>query len=221
VRSPLLTLLLLLALHAHARAQDTPPGAVLLAGRRFLPIHTLATTSPSDLPTVRYRLLIQAPLAAEADEFALTVHQILQDPDHWAAAGLQLAPAQGDDFDITVLLAEPEVVDLLCAPLNTGRALSCAQGRRANLNVTRWRTGARTWPADDLRGYRQYLVLHEVGHLLGLRHQRCPGPGQLAPIMMQQSRRITPCLPNDTPTPDEITRLKALFPKHTPTDAPQ
>ena len=54
----------------------------------------------------------------------------------------------------------------------------------------------------SLVAYRQYLVNHEVGHAIGMGHQDCPGIGQLAPVMMQQSKTIGECAPNSWPFPN-------------------
>lgn len=57
---------------------------------------------------------------------------------------------------------------------------------RVLINLGRWVRGARAFNAD-LGGYRQYAINHEVGHALGGVHVGCPGNGQPAPVMMQQS----------------------------------
>ena len=63
------------------------------------------------------------------------------------------------------------------------------------LNYDRWINGS---PASklDLEDYRQYMVSHEIGHILGKGHKKCPCKGCHAPIMMQQTLGIEQCIPN-------------------------
>ena len=53
----------------------------------------------------------------------------------------------------------------------------------------------------SLEVYREYVVNHEVGHVLGHHHQQCPGKGRLAPVMQQQTIKVAPCRPNGWPFP--------------------
>ena len=73
------------------------------------------------------------------------------------------------------------------------------------INAWRWAQGSETY-GDDIRGYRQMLVNHEVGHRLGYGHVLCPGEGALAPVMMQQTKFLTTdgvtCEPNPWPHPE-------------------
>ena len=48
----------------------------------------------------------------------------------------------------------------------------------------------------SLEDYRQYMVSHEIGHILGHEHVKCPCVGCKAPIMMQQTLGIGKCQPN-------------------------
>lgn len=52
------------------------------------------------------------------------------------------------------------------------------------------------------------VINHEVGHRLGFGHATCPGPGQLAPVMMQQSISLAGCKFNPWPVAGELTTLK-------------
>jgi hypothetical protein len=99
------------------------------------------------------------------------------------------------------VIATPGTIDALCAAagLDTAGVFSCWTGRVAALNSWRWENGAAGFP--DVSSYRTYLVNHEVGHALGYGHRRCPGPGALAPVMMQQSKGLDGCIANGWPYP--------------------
>lgn len=151
-------------------------------------------------PVRTVRVEVEAGLPVDGERFARLVMGILNSPQGWGHGGaLSFARTDGD-ADIRVVLASPDKVDEMCAPLTTRGAYSCGRAGHAAINYTRWATGAPEF--DDLTLYRQYVINHEVGHLLGHQHTSCPGAGQLAPIMQQQSVRVSPCLPNGWPYPD-------------------
>ena len=70
--------------------------------------------------------------------------------------------------------------------------LSCHASGKVLLNAERWAHGAQTY-GQDVTSYRTYLVSHEVGHSIGHRHEACPAPGALAPVMVQQTKSLRGC----------------------------
>lgn len=69
------------------------------------------------------------------------------------------------------------------------------------LNADRWFRGSKASKLT-LDNYRQYMVSHEIGHILGFDHKKCPCEGCKAPIMMQQTLGIGKCIPNTKVTND-------------------
>ena len=170
-----------------------------------------ATVDPTRTPgIIRYRILVEKGLEPLAQAFAERVNEILGLDTGWARNGIRFAHVAAK-YDFTVLLARPKAVDRLCKPLRTRSWLSCAIYRGAVINARRWQEGAKTW-GEDVRGYHHYLINHEVGHVLGLRHLRCPEEGAPAPIMLQQTIFLKGCKANGTATPDDLSQLSRIMP---------
>lgn len=166
-------------------AADFPPGTVPTGSGRV----------------VRYSVEVEGGISIDPVEFSGTVSRILLDARGWQSLdGVRFEPvtpaqlAAGARVDVRVSLTTPATVDALCAPLNTAGWLSCWNGSRAVINGRRWLDGAATY-GSDLVNYRTYLISHEVGHGLGHRHVSCPGAGQPAPVMVQQTITLGGCRP--------------------------
>ena len=159
-------------------------------------------TAPAPGPgTVRtLRVEVERDLPVDRDRFAAFVMTTLNDSRGWGHDGAMSFARTDGDAPITVVLASPDTSADLCGDLDTRGRLSCRNGPRVVLTYHRWVTGTDEY-ADNLTGYRQYLVNHEVGHALGHGHERCPGPGQPAPVMQQQTLGLKECTQNSWPHP--------------------
>jgi hypothetical protein len=154
----------------------------------------------ADRRVVTVRVEVEDGLDVDPAIFADVVMATLNDPRGWGADGSVTFARTDGDADIRVVLASPRQVDSMCAPLDTGGAFSCGRNGHAALNYTRWVQA--TPEFADRTQYREYLVNHEVGHLLGHPHVDCPGEGERAPLMQQQSVSLAPCVANGWPFPD-------------------
>jgi hypothetical protein len=150
--------------------------------------------------TVRLRVEVEEGLAVDGDCFASEVVAILNDARSW---GVPFALVDGDDFDLRLILASPATTDSLCYPARTNGVFSCRSGNRVAINLLRWESATDDY-SDDLSTYRRYLINHEVGHFLGRGHVLCPGPGEPAPVMMQQTKGLGECIANGWPTASEL-----------------
>lgn len=163
---------------------------------------TSSTTTEPPGPVV-VELRVERRTSAGTEGFEQLVRETLTDPRGWQQAGFEIRFTP--DAPNVVVVAEPDAVDATCAPYDTGGRFSCQIGPVVALNADRWREAVDTWPGTLLE-YRQMLVNHEVGHLLGRHHARpaCEEPGGPAAVMYQQSSGVEGCEPNPWPLPWEI-----------------
>lgn len=87
---------------------------------------------------------------------------------------------------------------------------SCRIGPNVVINFDRWQNASPAWNAAglSLEVYRNMAINHETGHWLGFDHSGCPGAGQPAPVMEQQSIDLQGCTFNAWPTAKEITTFR-------------
>lgn len=150
---------------------------------------------------VTVRVEVETGLGVDGREFARQVMDTLNDPRGWGHDGSVVFARTDGEADVDLTLASPATTDELCAPVDTGGTVSCGRVGYAVLNAVRWAQGAEPFleAGGTVAEYRHYLVNHEVGHVIGHGHVGCPAPGELAPVMLQQTLRLDGCRPNGWP----------------------
>jgi hypothetical protein len=150
---------------------------------------------------VLYTTRVDKGVEYDPETFAQEIDIYLTDPDGWTAYGYRFV--RSNRPQVIIHLATPETIKESGCPRPD---LSCAQlrGRHMRLNVMRWMNGSKASKLP-LDAYRQYVVSHEMGHILGYEHVVCPGPGRRAPIMMQQTLGIGTCTPNTKLTDKDVS----------------
>lgn len=147
-----------------------------------------------------YAVRVEGGIGVDADEAAEEIAAILADPRGWQELeGVRFVQvADPADAAMTLSIGSPPTVDEMCLPARTGGRWSCRIGAQVALNSDRWLHATPTY--DDLALYRAYMINHEVGHFLGHGHRSCPGAGEPAPVMLQQSIDLQGCVPNTWPS---------------------
>jgi hypothetical protein len=117
----------------------------------------------------------------------------LNDPDGWDKHGYYFEEVKYGE-KVHIRISSTNTITHECG---LSGQLSCAilGGNKMWLNSERWFNGA-TKSGLSLDNYRQYMVSHEMGHILGHDHSKCGCKGCKAPIMMQQTVGIGHCKPN-------------------------
>jgi hypothetical protein len=150
-----------------------------------------------------------------ASSFASSVASVLADPRGWTRsaeapitdasqkltnASWSFQRVSGSDFSVRILLASPATTDKMCGAMgmDTEGVYSCRYGTTILINLRRWLTGAPGF-AMNLDGYHTMVINHEMGHRLGFAHMKCPGAGQPAPVMQEETIDLAGCVPNAYP----------------------
>lgn len=152
--------------------------------------------------TYQVRVEVEDGLPVNDAAFADYALSVLNDERGWGHDGsVAFARTDSEDADFAVTLASPETSIDLCAPLDVGGLYSCGRNGRAVLNSDRFAASIEPFleAGGDVAQYREYLVNHEVGHLIGHPHVGCETPGEPAPVMVQQSIDLEGCTPNGWP----------------------
>jgi hypothetical protein len=154
----------------------------------------------------RFKVAVEKRLApGDGGSFAEEIDRILGDPRSWIAGRqfrLQRVPAPAA-AEFTVYLASAATSEKMCADggLRTEGFTSCRLPGQVVINNDRWQAAVPGYGAP-LAEYRAYAINHEVGHQLGHGHEVCPGEGELAPVMMQQTYGLQGCVANPWPYVD-------------------
>jgi hypothetical protein len=171
-----------------------------------LPFHRVARTRPKvgHGPLLySYTVFVEEGTIPRPRVFAQAVYEILGDRRSWIKSGKVAFQQVASGGNTQVILAKPDTVDRLCAPLQTEGAVSCRMESKVVINVDRWKYAVPHW-TGPLRTYRQMVVNHEWGHRIGRGHGYCPGPGEPAPVMQQQTYGLQGCEENSWPLASEL-----------------
>jgi hypothetical protein len=159
-----------------------------------------------DGPLQRFIVEVEDGIDVEGLSFAEAVEATLGDGRSWGNGGrmsfqrVGTAEAVAGAFEFRVSLVSPGNMETYCPGVGTGGYTSCRYGERAVINLARWATAVPDYEGD-VATYRLYVVNHEVGHVLGNGHEACPGAGEVAPVMQQQTLGLDGCTKNAWPYP--------------------
>lgn len=150
---------------------------------------------------VRYTARVDPDVRFPQAKFIELIQIYLSDPDGWEGHGYTFELVDTKP-DVTIRLVSPASIVKVCGLPDD---LSCATlgGHNMYLNAKRWSHGS-SKSGQTLDGYRQYVVSHEMGHILGHDHVKCPGRGEPAPIMVQQTLGLHGCAANTRITKTDL-----------------
>ncbi|MFE4055894.1 DUF3152 domain-containing protein, partial [Streptomyces sp. NPDC059096] len=161
-------------------------------------------------PLRRYSVQVEKGVDVSAADAAGEIEKILAHPQGWAAHDRGRFQLVSSGADFVIRIATPATADRLCLAhgLNTRGELNCETVDGVVVNLRRWLLGSPQFDGEPAE-YRHLIINHEVGHEIGLRqHLGCGGPGELAPVMMQQIKGLDGCRSNAWPYDKDGTYIE-------------
>lgn len=172
---------------------------------------TVTITAQIAIKTYNYCVAVRGVDASNLAALRSKLKSTYADSRGWSLDGLVDFKEVTSGCDYTVWLsAASQMASFggVCDP-----QWSCRSGNNVVFNYDRWAKASDAWNqyGGSLEDYRSMLVNHETGHRLGFGHRHCGGPGQLAPVMQQQSISLEGCTFNPWPLPVELSALRSTL----------
>ncbi|UQX86731.1 DUF3152 domain-containing protein [Jatrophihabitans telluris] len=192
------------------RAALSVSGVVLAATGAVVVALASHTSQPAGAAsgTVRFTYVVRGMHnSSSLSTFASLAAQTYADPRGWSLGGSVTLSRVNQGGDFTLWLAAAADVPSFGSPCDS--SYSCTVGRDVIINESRWLGATAPWKSahGSLSDYRHMVLNHETGHWLGFGHSFCGGPGQLAPVMQQQSISLQGCRFNPWPLASERRAL--------------
>ncbi len=169
---------------------------------------TETLTQQVSLKTFSYCTAVRGVDASHLASLKPRLQATYSNPRGWSLDGLVEFREVSSGCDFTVWLTAAGQMPSFGAICDS--LWSCRVGPNVVINFDRWQNASEAWNArgGSLEDYRHMVINHETGHWLGFGHSQCPGPGQAAPVMQQQSIDLQGCTFNPWPTSGELNTLK-------------
>ena len=157
--------------------------------------------------TYTYSVATRGTVRSDVAFFAAHAQRTFDDYRGWGLGGSIRFTRVSSGGNFTLWLAQASQVPSFGYPCSS--TYSCQVGRDVIVNDDRWSYGS-PYLSMGLDDYRVMVVNHETGHWLGFGHSSCPGSGQAAYVMQQQSKGgsyLGACRPNAWPRREERETL--------------
>jgi hypothetical protein len=143
--------------------------------------------------------------------FESKIKSTLEDKRGWSLDGQVSFSQSSSGCNMRIWLVAADQMPSFGAICDT--TWSCTVSPNVVINYDRWSGASPSWNAagGSLDDYRSMVINHEVGHWLGFGHKSCPGSGQPAPVMQQQSIDLQGCTFNPWPLPSETATLRGWY----------
>lgn len=166
--------------------------------------------SNDSAPKLTYCTNVRGVDESKLSGFTRRAASILADYRGWNAGG-KVAFIYAENCDFTIWLTAPANMTSFGAICDD--YYSCRVGDNVVINYDRWVGGTDPWnkAGNSIADYEVMVINHEVGHRLGFGHSTCPGAGQPAPVMMQQSVDLAGCKFSPWPSAEEIKTFKGTM----------
>jgi hypothetical protein len=184
-------------------------GAITVAVVAWVTLSAPGPAEAAAAPTVITYSVQGRGNVSSLQDFAAEAAAVYADPRGWSLGGSIRFDRVDSGGDFTLWLTADALMSTFGGACDV--EWSCRNGRNVVINEDRWLGSSDSWLAAGapLETYHRMVLNHETGHWLGFGHARCPGPGQPAPVMQQQSMTLAGCVPNPWPLPSERSVVAA------------